>query len=745
MINKAEIIGKKEKRIVLVASISHKKGPMLLIHCFHAIHKHDPEFTLHLIGDIVDPRFAVYFDTIIPELGLKDSIQYYGKVEHVLIPEFLANYSYILSTSPHEGNPMNVLEGLQHGLTPLIHSWLGAKDLYPADYIWSSIPQLIDMVKLGPKNPEIFKKFVKENYSQKKQFDALDELVEDLLEDIPETQEIKKNSTVTCVIAVKNGEKTIQRALQSLKEQTYSLSQIIVVNDGSTDNTADIVRGFEYTANEVIDLIHNESSKWVFSTRNEGFSHVNTDYFFFLDADDFIEPTYVEKAVQILDKNSAIAVVYPDIVYFDNKGNEKVFNQPEFQAQLLAQSNFIAYSSMQRTSVFKELGGFSEYMNDCRNHLTEWELWFRYAKAGSGFVRLPEPLFHYFHDGNSAQMSVGQERSRDDQSLELALTMADNPMEIQMTGNNKRIVLVCQGKDYLARDKVGFELMQVYKPLEKFGNVYVFQYDVEMKYYGREMMQERLKVFIELISPDYVFHFSYKADIYPAIWDEISRQYCTILFNSDDDRRFLEFTKDYGKAFRYSITTYPLIYEQMNHPGRILSQWACNEHYFYQREKDIDVSFCGQNYGGRTEFLDGLNVKCYGGGWSKNSFLDFPAMASVLGRSKISINFSKGGDGGSQLKLRPFEICGSGALCLCEYVKGIEDYYDIGTEIITFETKEELAKLIKYYLVHPDYQDELMRIAQAGYNRTIQNHLWKHRFEKIFSFVDEDKKQIKKG
>lgn len=735
MINEAEIIGKKEKRIVLVASISHKKGPMLLIHCFHAIHKHDPEFTLHLIGDMVDPRFAVYFDTIIPELGLKDSIQYYGKVEHVLIPEFLANYSYILSTSPHEGMPLNILEGLQYGLTPLIHSWLGAKDLYPADYIWSSIPQLIEMVKLGPKNPKIFKKFVQENYPQKKQFDAIDELVENLLEDIPETIEIKKNSTVACVIAVKNGEKTIEGALESLVRQTKKLDQIVVINDASTDNTTKIISEFAaFHKDSTIDvkLITLPESKWVFSARNEGFKRVNTDYFFFLDHDDFVSDTYVEKCVNILDKNSTISIVYPDIVYFDDKGNEKIFNQPEFQAQLLAQSNFIAYCSMQRTKVFKELGGFSEYMNDCRNHLTEWELWFRYVKAGSGFVRLPQPLFHYFHDASSAQMSSGYERSRNNQSLELALSLSDDPTEIQMTGTNKRIVLVCQGKDYLARDKVGFELMQVYKPLEEFGDVYTFQYDVEMKHYGKSMMNERLIAFINLISPDYVFHFSYKADILPRTWIEITENYCTIVWHSDE-WRYDEFCKDYEKAFRFAVTTYPSVYEKMQHPGKMLSQWAANTFYFNPSEKTIDVSFVGQANQNRKEFLDNLDIDCYGLGWS-NSFIDFKEMVTILGKSKISISPSMGVKG-RQLKLRPFEVTACNTLCICENMPGIENYFIPDKEIVLFDTKEELKEKIEYYLEH---DKERIAIAQAGYNRTRNEHLWSHRLNKIFSEVDKN-------
>jgi len=740
-----KLIVENRKRICFLGNLSHKKGYMLLVLAFQAIHEFDPEFTLHLGGKIDESRAAVFLDHSIVELGLQDSIAYHGYIDEPVI--WLKQFDYGICTSPLEGNPVGVLEFLSVGLTPLLYSFVGCRDQFPDSYIWKTFPELIEMVKIGPRNPQIFKDFVQENYSQEKQFTEIDEIIENLLEDTESKPEIVKNSTVSCVIAVKNGEKTIKQALGSLLCQTKKLDQIIVVNDGSTDNTLKVLSKFAVfkdSSSINTQIITTPSSRWVFSARNIGVDAVTSDYFFFLDADDFVDEKYVEKMVSVLDQNNMIDVVYPDIIYFDDQGNEKKFDQPEFNTRLLAQRNFIAYASMQRTSVFKELGGFSDYMNDCRNHLTEWELWLYYAKAGKGIVRLPEPLFHYFHDDSGDQMSSGYERSRDDMQLELARILADDQSDIQMTGKDKRIVLICNGKDYCDRSKVGFELMQLYKPLETFGDVFVFQYDVEMEYYGQSEMQNRLIAFLNLIKPDYVFHFSYKSDILPRTWNELTDKYCTICFNSDDDRRYAAFTKDYGKAFRYSITTYPSIYERMAHPGRILSQWGANQFYFQPIEsqninhgsnliKDIDVSFIGQKYGNREEMLSGLNVEIYGSGWP-NGFVDFKDVGKIIARSKISINFSKGADGNDQLKLRIFEICACNTLCLCEYVSGIEEYYNLGMEIITFDTKKELEELIAYYLTHPDSRKAL---AQNAYERTIKDHLWYRRLDKIFSLIQD--------
>ena len=165
----------------------------------------------------------------------------------------------------------------------------------------------------------------------------------------------------------------------------------------------------------------------------------------------------------------------------------------------------------------------------------------------------------------------------------------------------------------------------------------------------------------------------------------------------------------------------------------ILSQWAANPFYFkdYALEKDIDVSFCGQAYGDRMEWMDGIDVERYGKGQSKG-MVEFKELAKIYNRSKMCINFSKGADGRMQIKCRPFEVTASKSLLLCEYVEGIEDYFEIDKEIVCFKTKDELKKKIAYYLEH---DDEREAITQAGYERAHQDHTWKNRFEAIFEEI----------
>lgn len=725
-------IGKAGKRIAFLGNISHKKGVELFVHAFNTIHKADPEFTLHIGGGIQDPRYAVYLDSCIPDLGLQDSIQYYGFVEKPL--EWLPQFDWILCTSPLEGSPVGVLEAFSVGLSPLIYAFAGARDQYPADFIWKDFDELTEMIKKGLQDAEKIKKFVKDNYSLDKQLNKIGEIINKLDKKDKKSTLNRAKSTVSAVIAVKNGEKTIERAITSLLNQTKPLQKIVVIDDHSTDNTTNIVRRFT-DSKTPIELVEITPSRWVFLARNEGLKYLKSDYFFFLDADDWVDPTYAEKLSEVLDLYPSVNIVYPDMVYFNDASNEQIFQVPEFDPQILVGRNFIAYAAMQRVNKFRQLGGYSGYLNNCRNHLTEWEFWLQCFKNGYGFKHIALPLFHYYKSGDTDQMSGDYEISRESMQLQMVMEVAD-AHSITVNQNKPKILLVCQGRDYLDGSKVGFEIMTWAKPLEMNGKyeVFIFQYDVEEVYFEKAGMIERLHHLIELIQPAYIFHPSYKDNIPVEVWKEISEKWNTICFNSDDNRRYESYSKEYNSGFRWAVTTYPEIYDRMDHPGKVLSQWGVNTHYLYPREKTIDVSFCGQAYGDRKDWLKDLNVACYGKGWSKDSFVDFKRMAEIIGKSRISINFSSGADGAKQLKLRPFEVCGSNTLCLCESVDGIENWYEPGKEMVLFSTKDELRELIAYYLEH---EDERKAIAQAGYERTLLEHTWFHRFDKIFEEISK--------
>ena len=86
------------------------------------------------------------------------------------------------------------------------------------------------------------------------------------------------------------------------------------------------------------------------------------------------------------------------------------------------------------------------------------------------------------------------------------------------------------------------------------------------------------------------------------------------------------------------------------------------------------------------------------------------------------------------MKLRIFEAVCAGALLITEYVDGLEDFFELGKEIISFETKEEAAEKIKYYLTYEN-ENEREEIAKAGYQRFLKDHTSKIRLTKLLETI----------
>ena len=109
-------------------------------------------------------------------------------------------------------------------------------------------------------------------------------------------------------------------------------------------------------------------------------------------------------------------------------------------------------------------------------------------------------------------------------------------------------------------------------------------------------------------------------------------------------------------------------------------------------------------------------------------------MIRMYSRSKINLGFSACGNYESgerilQVRLRDFEVPMSGGFYMVEYMEELEEFFDIGKEIVCYTNKDDLVDKIKYYLEH---DSERERIRRAGYEQCQKNHTWHKRFETVF-------------
>lgn len=113
----------------------------------------------------------------------------------------------------------------------------------------------------------------------------------------------------------------------------------------------------------------------------------------------------------------------------------------------------------------------------------------------------------------------------------------------------------------------------------------------------------------------------------------------------------------------------------------------------------------------------------------KNMFED---AAHHFSESKIVFNISIRDD----INMRVFEALGTGSFLLTNWLPTLDKLFVDGKHLVTYKTYDEMVEKAKYYLEH---DDERIKIAEAGYNEVISKHTYKHRIEKIFDVIKNNK------
>lgn len=127
-----------------------------------------------------------------------------------------------------------------------------------------------------------------------------------------------QNIDISLIIPVYNVEKYLRRTLESVEHQTFSNFEVVIVNDGSTDGSLQIIHEF-VNRNKNFILVDQEN-RGVGAARNSGIKHCSGMYVAFLDADDFLEPNYLEKLYSVAIKTGSEIVCCNFNFYFENTG-----------------------------------------------------------------------------------------------------------------------------------------------------------------------------------------------------------------------------------------------------------------------------------------------------------------------------------------------------------------------------------------------------------------------------------------
>lgn len=202
---------------------------------------------------------------------------------------------------------------------------------------------------------------------------------------------MKKHPKVSVIIPTYNRARLIGRAIRSILNQTFQDFEIIVVDDGSTDNSKDICCSLNDSR---LHYIRHEQNRGGGAARNTGIVAAQGEYIAFQDSDDEWLSDKLERQIQILEKASnEVGVVYTAFIRVDGS---RVFYLPSFEVvkkegnilNQLLKGNFVStQTTMIRMSCFEKVGMFDEMLP----RFQDWELFIRISKNYK-FKFISEPL-----------------------------------------------------------------------------------------------------------------------------------------------------------------------------------------------------------------------------------------------------------------------------------------------------------------------------------------------------------------
>ncbi len=205
--------------------------------------------------------------------------------------------------------------------------------------------------------------------------------------------------TFSVVIAAYEAASTVGRAIESALAQTREDFEVIVIDDGSRDDTAAV--GAKYAAKDARVSVHSQPNGGPSAARNKGIALSSARYVSMLDSDDLWLPEYLAQMGAALDREPDAGFAYTEAWELNEASGrflkpttmarqhppQRTLPQERFLSELM-QRNFVYNAVTVRRSVLEQVGGYDPGMT----HGEDYELWLRIATSGFNAVRVPGPL-----------------------------------------------------------------------------------------------------------------------------------------------------------------------------------------------------------------------------------------------------------------------------------------------------------------------------------------------------------------
>jgi hypothetical protein len=263
-------------------------------------------------------------------------------------------------------------------------------------------------------------------------------------------------------------------------------------------------------------------------------------------------------------------------------------------------------------------------------------------------------------------------------------------------------------------------------------DIYIHDYYASFVSDGPSGMESQIRELVRKNNIQLVIVPNLYYELAPTYLNELRRLGCkSLVAFFDDSMRFEDTNRFYLGSFDYYLAHDYMASKALYKPYGIDAEFfpVVPSHSFYKEiiqslDKNrlkcaSDVVFVGAKIADRDVFIDylkdnNINISVYGKGWDAG-MLSTEEMLASFNSSKISLNFVKtiDGSGRTQFKARLFEIIMAGGFVLSEHIDEIADNFEIGREIDTFRSPQELLDKVRFYLENSYLREEMAARARA--------------------------------
>ena len=200
-------------------------------------------------------------------------------------------------------------------------------------------------------------------------------------------QKGKNDNLISVIMPCHNDGLYIEEAVESLRQQTWKDIELIIIDDGSDDgSTVGIIESLVFPRKTILHTNHIGPA----AARNRGIQEAGGKYILPLDADDKIDPEYIRRAVETMQSEPEVGIVYCHADLFGEASGK--WDLPDYNLRSELLDNVIFVTAVFRKEDWETVGGFCE---DFRAGMEDYDFWLSLLGLGRQVYQLEETYFHY--------------------------------------------------------------------------------------------------------------------------------------------------------------------------------------------------------------------------------------------------------------------------------------------------------------------------------------------------------------